>query len=221
MSEKKFDFSIIMDENETSTPSDIWGDIPIKPDRKGPKTIAVMIFIGGLLILFQAYSDFTANRLEDVPDSEVERLLETPNSQSETPITPEQYQQFHDDARDSGGYLIRSIGLFISGSLVLFGSVNLFRLLSSGPKIATLGAGIGFVSGLYGSHLIRVASDDNLGGALLLTYEIFTYLCGTCMFLCGAFSALPLINARARAALDDHKNNQYQSTDTVIADESE
>ena len=221
MSEKKFDFSIIMDENETSTPSDIWGDIPIKPDRKGPKTIAVMIFIGGLLILFQAYSDFTANGLEDVPDSEVERLLETPNSQSETPITPEQYQQFHDDARDSGGYLIRSVGLFISGSLVLFGSVNLFRLLSSGPKIATLGAGIGFISGLYGSHLIRVASDDNLGGALLLTYEIFTYLCGTCMFLCGAFSALPLINARARAALDDHKNNQYQSTDTVIADESE
>ena len=221
MSEKKFDFSIIMDENETSTPSDIWGDIPIKPDRKGPKTIAVMIFIGGLLILFQAYSDFTANGLEDVPDSEVERLLETPNSQSETPITPEQYQQFHDDARDSGGYLIRSIGLFISGSLVLFGSVNLFRLLSSGPKIATLGAGIGFISGLYGSHLIRVASDDNLGGALLLTYEIFTYLCGTCMFLCGAFSALPLINARARAALDDHKNNQYQSTDTFIADESE
>ena len=171
------------------------------------------------MILFQAYSDFTANGLEDVPDSEVERLLETPNSQSETPITPEQYQQFHDDARDSGGYLIRSIGLFISGSLVLFGSVNLFRLLSSGPKIATLGAGIGFISGLYGSHLIRVASDDNLGGALLLTYEIFTYLCGTCMFLCGAFSALPLINARARAALDDHKNNQ--STDTVIADESE
>jgi len=221
MSEKKFDFSIIMDENETSTPSDIWGDIPIKPDRKGPKTIAVMIFIGGLLILFQAYSDFTANGLEDVPDSEVERLLETPNSQSETPITPEQYQQFHDDARNSGGYLIRSIGLFISGSLVLFGSVNLFRLLSSGPKIATLGAGIGFISGLYGSHLIRVASDDNLGGALLLTYEIFTYLCGTCMFLCGAFSVLPLINARARAALDEHKNNQYQSTDTVIADESE
>ena len=183
MGEKKFDFSIIMEEEAASVPSDIWGDIPIKADRKGPKTIAVMIFIGGLLILFQAYSDFTANGLEDVPDSEVERLLETPNSQSETPITPEQYQQFHDDARDSGGYLIRSIGLFISGSLVLFGSVNLFRLLSSGPKIATLGAGIGFVSGLYGSHLIRVASDDNLGGALLLTYEIFTYLCGTCMFL--------------------------------------
>ncbi len=221
MGDKKFDFSIIMDEEETSVPSDVWGDIPIKPDRRGPKTIAVLIFLGGLLILFQAYSDFTANGLEDIPDSEVERLLETPNSQSETPITPEQYQQFHDDARDSGGYLIRSIGLFISGALVTFGSVNLFRLLSSGPKIATLGAGIGFVTGLYGSHLIRVASDDNLDGALLLTYEIFTYLCGTCMFLCGAFSALPLINARARAALDNDKNYDSELTDVVTVDESE
>ena len=221
MGEKKFDFSIIMDEEDKSVPSDVWGDIPIKPDRRGPKTIAVMIFIGGLLILFQAYSDFTANGLEDIPDSEVERLLETPNSQSETPITPEQYQQFHDDARDSGGYLIRSIGLFVSGALVTFGSVNLFRLLSSGPKIATLGAGIGFISGLYGSHLIRVASDDNLDGALLLTYEIFTYLCGTCMFLCGAFSALPLINARARAALDNDKSYESELTDFVNTGESE
>ena len=221
MGEKKFDFSIIMDEEDKSVPSDVWGDIPIKPDRRGPKTIAVMIFIGGLLILFQAYSDLTANGLEDIPDSEVERLLETPNSQSETPITPEQYQQFHDDARDSGGYLIRSIGLFISGALVTFGSVNLFRLLSSGPKIATLGAGIGFISGLYGSHLIRVASDDNLDGALLLTYEIFTYLCGTCMFLCGAFSALPLINARARAALDNDKSYESELTDFATTDESE
>jgi len=221
MGEKKFDFSIIMDEEDKSVPSDVWGDIPIKPDRRGPKTIAVMIFIGGLLILFQAWNDIAAHGLEDIPESEVERLLETPNSQSETPITPEQYQQFHDDARDSGGYLIRSIGLFISGALVTFGSVNLFRLLSSGPKIATLGAGIGFISGLYGSHLIRVASDDNLDGALLLTYEIFTYLCGTCMFLCGAFSALPLINARARAALDNDKSYESELTDFATTDESE
>ena len=221
MSDKKFDFSIIMDENESSTPSDIWGDIPIKADRKGPKTIAVLIFLGGILILFQAWNDITAHGLEDIPESEVERLLETPNSQSETPITPEQYQQFHDDARDSNGYLYRAIGLFVSGTLVTIGSVNLFRLLSSGPKIATLGAGIGFVSGLYGSHLIRVASDENLSGALLLTYEIFTYLCGTCMFLCGAFSALPLINARARAALDNEPNNESQATGIALTEESE
>ena len=221
MSDKKFDFSIIMDENESSTPSDIWGDIPIKADRKGPKTIAVLIFLGGILILFQAYTDCTTHALEDIPESEVERLLETPNSQSETPITPEQYQQFHDDARDSNGYLYRAIGLFVSGTLVTIGSINLFRLLSSGPKIATLGAGIGFVSGLYGSHLIRVASDENLSGALLLTYEIFTYLCGTCMFLCGAFSALPLINARARAALDNEPNNESQATGIALTEESE
>ena len=69
--------------------------------------------------------------------------------------------------------------------------------------------------------ILRVASDDNLDGALLLTYEIFTYLCGTCMFLCGAFSALPLINARARAALDNDKSYESELTDFATTDESE
>ena len=220
MSEKTFDFSIVMDDEDNSVPDDIWDAIPIKPDRRGPKTIAVLLFIGGLLILFQAYTDYTTHGLEDIPESEVERLLETPNSQSDDPITPEEYQQFHDDARDSGGYLIRAVGLAISGLFVVVGSINLFRLLKSGPKIATSGAVIGFVSGLYGSHLIRIASDDNLDGALLLTYEIFVYLCGTCMFLCGAFSALPLINARAKAALSDGSGT-VELTDELGSLESE
>tara|TARA_B100000965_G_scaffold269285_1_gene227767 strand:+ start:8249 stop:8902 length:654 start_codon:yes stop_codon:yes gene_type:complete len=217
MTEKKFDFSIIMEDENDAVPDDIWGGVPIREDRKGPKTIAILIFIGGLIILFQAYSDFQSHSLEDIPADEVDRLLEAPNSQSDTPITNEEYQQFHDDARESGGYLIRSIGLFISGTLITIGSINLFRLLKSGPKIATTGAGIGFISGLYGSHLIRIASDENLSGALLLTYELFTYLCGTCMFLCGAFSALPLINARARAALKDGSNKKVE----LLSDESE
>ena len=196
-----------MDEDEKTVSDDEWDSIPIKPDRRGPKTIAILLFFGGLLILFQAYTDYQSHNLADISDAEVDRLLETPNSQSDSPITNEQYQQFHDDARDSGAYLIRAIGLAVSGSLVVFGSINLYRLYSSGPKIATTGAVIGFVSGLYGSHLVRLASDDNLSGALLLTYEIFVYLCGTCMFLCGAFSALPLINARAKAALSDGSSN--------------
>ncbi len=196
-----------MDEDEKTVSDDEWDSIPIKPDRRGPKTIAILLFFGGLLILFQAYTDYQSHNLADISDAEVDRLLETPNSQSDSPITNEQYQQFHDDARDSGAYLIRAIGLAVSGSLVVFGSINLYRLYSSGPKIATTGAVIGFVSGLYGSHLVRLASDDNLSGALLLTYEIFVYLCGTCMFLCGAFSALPLINARAKAALRDGSSN--------------
>ncbi len=203
-----------MDEDEKTVSDDEWDSIPIKPDRRGPKTIAILLFFGGLLILFQAYTDYQSHNLADISDAEVDRLLETPNSQSDSPITNEQYQQFHDDARDSGAYLIRAIGLAVSGSLVVFGSINLYRLYSSGPKIATTGAVIGFVSGLYGSHLVRLASDDNLSGALLLTYEIFVYLCGTCMFLCGAFSALPLINARAKAALRDGSSNVELVDDT-------
>ena len=58
MTEKKFDFSIIMEDDNDAVPDDIWDGVPVREDRKGPKTIAILIFIGGLIILFQAYSDF-------------------------------------------------------------------------------------------------------------------------------------------------------------------
>ena len=203
MQDKKFDFSIIMDDTD-SIPKDVEFKIPIQADKKGPKTIAVLLFIGALFILFQAYQDYLHHNLDDIPRAQVETLLETPNSQSDEQITYDQYQQFHDDARDSGGYIIRAIGLFICGIMLSIGSVNLFRLRKSGPIISTSGAGIGLLSGIYGSNLIKIASDENLSGALLLTYEIFTYLCGICMFVCTAFAALPLINARAREALNQN-----------------
>ena len=41
------------------------------------------------------------------------------------------------------------------------------------------------------------------------------------MFLCGAFSALPLINARARAALDNKASNESQALGTSLTEESE
>ena len=203
MAEKKFDFSLIID-NQDSIPKDVRQPMPIKADRKGPKTIAVLLIIGAILVLFQSYQDYLSNSLEDISQNDVDRLLETPNSQSDNPVTNEQYQQFHDDARDSGGYKIRSIGLFIAGTLLIIGSINLFRLRKSGSIIATIGAGIGLLTGVYGSYLIRLASEENLIGPLVFTYEVFVYLCGICMFICGAFAALPLVNARAKEAFKEN-----------------
>ena len=45
MTEKKFDFSIIMEDDNDAVPDDIWGSVPVREDRKGPKTIAILIFI--------------------------------------------------------------------------------------------------------------------------------------------------------------------------------
>ena len=223
MTEKKFDFSIIMEDEEKSSsiPKDVWAGIPIKEDRKGPKTIAIVLFFGAILILFQSYQDFLLHSTEDISDEEVDALLETPNSQSDTPITNEEYQQFHDDARDSNGFIIRAIGLGIAGILILAGSINMLRLKQTGPIISTTGATIGLISGVYGSQLIRLASDENLSGALLLTYEIFVYLCGVCMFVCGAFAALPMINARARTAMKGNFRGNVELINPNQVNESE
>ena len=76
------------------------------------------------------------------------------------------------------------------------------------------GAAIGLIMGVFGSILINDAASEFLAGPLILTYKIFTYLCGVCMFICGALTSLPLLNARARMALNGgNKVKVIQNTD--------
>ena len=209
MTESKTDFWMILNEDE-QTHQKTAIQMPITPDTKGPKTIAIFLILGALLIGFMAYQDYADSRLEDIPDSRVEQLLETPNSQDGVNITHEQYQNFHDDARDSGAYVIRATSLFVASVLLFVGAIYLLQLRAIGSMLATTGASIGFVGGIIGSYLVNEASVENLAEPLLLTYELFMYSCGVCMFVCTAFAALPLVNARSRAALI--KNNKVEIT---------
>tara|TARA_B100001769_G_C21898017_1_gene484996 strand:- start:98 stop:742 length:645 start_codon:yes stop_codon:yes gene_type:complete len=202
MSEKQFDFSIRMDK-ENSTPESEPFDMTVKPDTKGPKSVAVLMFFGGLVLILLAFGDFQLSQLEDLSDEEIDLILETPNSDIDTEITNEEYQEFHDSARQ--GYLIRAAGLAISGSLIVIGAPFLYSLNKKGAYLGIEGAAIGLVTGVIGSMLINDAADQFLSGPLLLTYELLTYSCGICMLICGALTSLPLVNARARMALNGNK----------------
>ena len=205
MSDKQFDFSIRMDK-EGSVPDEQSIDFSIKPDSKGPKTVAVLMLIGGLLLLLLAYGDFQLSQKEDLTQEEIDIVLETPNSDVDTEITNEEYQNFHDSARQ--GYLISAVGLAIAGLLIVIGSPYLFLLNKKGAFLGIEGAIIGLITGVMGSILINNSAEEYLSGPLLLTYRILMYLCGVCMLACGALTSLPLLNARARMALyGDNKVN--------------
>jgi hypothetical protein len=195
-------FSMRMDD-EGAVPSAPVDMFAIRPDVKGPKSVAVLVFLGALLLAFQAYGDYELHNAEDLSDEDIAILLETPNSQAsdEDDLTVEQYQKFHDAARESGGYALRAGGLGLGVSLMIVGSVLLFQLKPSGAWLNLSGALIGLVSGVAGSWLLGGAASENLAGPLLLTYEIVTYFCGVCMLTCIGLTTLPLLNARARLAL--------------------
>lgn len=178
-------------------------DMTVTPDTKGPKSVAVLMFFGGLVLILLAFGDFQLSQLEDLSDEEIDLILETPNSDIDTEITNEEYQEFHDSARQ--GYLIRAAGLAISGSLIVIGAPFLYSLNKKGAYLGIEGAAIGLVTGVIGSMLINDAADQFLSGPLLLTYELLTYSCGICMLICGALTSLPLVNARARMALNGNK----------------
>ena len=129
MTELDLGFSMRMDDDAAvpAAPVDMFA---VRPDRKGPKSVAVLMFLGALLLAFQAYGDYQLHSAEDLSEEEINTLLQTPNSQAGDgdEVTVEQYQAFHEDARESGGYLVRAVGLGIGVSLMFIGSILLFQL---------------------------------------------------------------------------------------------
>ena len=173
----------------------------VRPDRSGPRNLAVLLMLGALVVLWMGYADLQAHRI-GLSDDQVSTLIATPNAQGGEPTTLEDFRTFENDARDQGAFLTRAVSLLASGAMVLIGSALLFRLRRVGAYLCTAGAAIGLLGGVVGSIMIRGTAQDHLGDALAFTYEAWVYLCGAMMGLCLAMAALPLLNLRARMALE-------------------
>lgn len=187
----------------------------IRPDRKGPKTVAVLLLLGALFFAILAYTDITNANSEELSQAQIETLINVPNQQGEN-LSIEQYQAFHKEINESDGYKIRGTALGIGSILIFTGSILLFSMKPVGGKLAISGAGISFIGGVYGCMIIYDAAKEHLLESMLVqTHEITGYLCGVCTFLCGALALLPLINARAKLAFNEANSVK------LIQDESE
>ena len=184
--------------------------ISLRPDRKGPKNIAILLFISAFLVAGMGYQDWQLHH-EGLNDAQIEVFLTTPNSQEGEPTSVEDYRNFESSVQEDSGYLIRAVALLSTATCLLIGSVLLHRLQRRGAILCVIGATTGFLGGVAGSIVINQNAQEYLGEAMKLTYEIWVYLCGSIMGLCLAVAALPLLNARARMAL----------TPNVQLDESE
>lgn len=173
----------------------------VRPDRSGPRNLAVLLMLGALVVLWMGYADLQAHRI-GLSDDQVSTLIATPNAQGGEPTSLEDFRTFESNARDQGAFLTRAVGLLTSGGMVLIGGALLFRLQRAGAYLCTAGAAIGLLGGVAGSIMIRGTAQDHLGDALAFTYEVWVYLCGAMMGLCLAMAALPLLNLRARMALE-------------------
>jgi len=179
-------------------PSDI---LAVRADKKGPQTVAILLILGAILIAIYAVENWQLHSAQDLSDSETEEILVTLNSQDGEELSVEDYQDFHDAARDSGGYLLRAAGLGLAAVLILIGAPLLFKLNPIGAKLSIAGASIGFLGGVAGSYQLNQAAMETLHGPLSFTYELMMYLCGVCMAVCVAIAVMPLFNVAARMAL--------------------
>lgn len=173
-----------------------------RPDRKGPKTIAIILILGSISMGLVAYGDLSLANTDDLSQEELDALLINVREANDQNITDAEYQDFHDEARDSGAYTIRGVSVLFGSIAIGFGGIQLLRLKSIGPKSALAGASVAAIGGVYANYLIYNISVEMLPPAMILANKISGYLCGFCMMICAATAILPLMNASARAALD-------------------
>ena len=173
-----------------------------RPDKKGPKTIAILLIMGSILMILVGWGDFRNSMADDFPDADLDAILENYQNQ-EINITAEEYQDYHDEVRDDGAYSVRGYTLIFGGILVLVGGVLLFRLNILGVKLSLAGSTIGLLGGFGGTWMMAQVSSEMLPQEVTTVTELMSYLCGVCMAICVAMAALPILNASARAALSD------------------
>ena len=65
-----------------------------RPDKKGPKTIAILLVLGSILMLITGWGDFQNSQAEDFPEADLDDILENYQNQ-EINITAEEYQEYH------------------------------------------------------------------------------------------------------------------------------
>lgn len=171
----------------------------IRPDHKGPKTVAILLIIFSIFLGFVAKADLDLAGTEQVSDAYMEQILETPNQQGDN-VSFEEYQSYHQEVNDNNGYLIRGVSLAIGSVAGIVGGALLYRMKPFGGKLALAGALISFVGGIVGNMIFYDAAQLHLRGTIQDNAEYFGYACGICTFFVAALALLPLINARARLA---------------------
>ena len=186
----------------------------IRPDHKGPKTVAILLIVFSIFLGFVAKADLDLANTEEVSDAYMEQILETPNQQGDN-VSFEQYQAYHQEVNDKNGYQIRGISLAIGSATGIIGGILLYRMKPIGGKIALSGALFAFVGGIVGNMVFYDAANKHLNGTIRDNAEYFGYACGICTFFIAALALLPLINARAKLAFDEANRVE------LVQDESE
>jgi hypothetical protein len=194
------DFSIRMSGDDgLAPPASLFSP---KPDKKGPKTIAILLILGSVLMVLIGWGDVQNSMADDFPVADLDPILENYENQ-ELNITAEDYQEYHDEVRDSGAYSVRGYSLLAGGLLVLAGGFLLFRLNILGVKLSILGSIVGLIGGFGGTWMMVEVSGDILPDGVTEITRLMSYLCGVCMSICVAMSLLPLLNSSARMALQN------------------
>ena len=132
--------------------------------------ISYILIIGAVIAGIVGYGHIQDDKLEDLPDGQVEIIIATPNSHGDD-ISIEDYQAYHDELRSNGAYQLLGYSLVCGMSLVLIGAVLIRLFRKEGVYIATTGATISLIGGVIANLRFQSAANEYLEGRLSIQYN--------------------------------------------------
>ena len=170
--------------------------IPVKPNNAIPATIAVLLLLGSLFMLYSAYSNLSA----DPPSSaELEEMAEQFNAAGANTSGAE-LEQFFQELDDAGYFT--TLGLIeVVASLTLWGGSILFFLRDRrGVWVGAAGGTLVMVDAIYGL-ITMLGLSEGYDPLISTTFKVTAGLGLGCGIICIALPFIPLLFAAGRAAL--------------------
>ncbi len=189
--------SIKWDDDEPASESRIV--IPVSPTPAIPKSIGIILILGGLLALLSGGANLIeASSDASLDPSSVEPLAQQIRSGGEN-ITAEEIVEFYDELESRGYYLYLGLFEFTAGICLIVGGFFLFRLNKIGIRIGATGGILLIADAIVGAYFL--STTDAPSELLTLTLNILQGLVTMCGLFCTILPFVPLMFAGASQAL--------------------
>ncbi|MBJ24298.1 MAG: hypothetical protein CMB64_06470 [Euryarchaeota archaeon] len=174
----------------------IMPEIPIRPNSTIPKTIGILLLLGGLMISLFGLTALSAHYLEMNYEEQTKayQLIGVD-------INAEELEKLDLKYKETNYYLITGLSQIFPGLLLILGGIQLFICKKTGVYTSITGGLMWFILNLFSSYW-GSSIDSDLGISLETQWDIIeATMCYICNIFCILLPLIPMFAPAGRAAL--------------------
>lgn len=198
MADDEFGTMILSSDNLNSNL--VMPEIPIRPNVMIPKTIGILLLLGGLIFSLIGLT-VVGGQYIDTDYGEQTKLYQLMGID----ITAEELELLDSDYKEKNYYLITGLLQIFPGLILIVGGIQLILCKKIGVYTSVFGGVMLFVLNLVSNYWGSII-DSNLGISLETQWDtVETVMCSVCNLFCVSLPLIPMLVPTGKAALTQNE----------------